>query len=277
MKPYMDLVRSVLAEGEWVEQRAALSDGTRPRCLSLLGTQSRYDLRKEFPLLGLKRVPFRHVAEELFWFLSGSTNVRELQAKGVTIWDEWAAADGDLGPIYGKQWRSWEDTFGGIDQIQRLILDIGTARDEPGCSGARRMILSAWNVAAVDSMALPPCHVLSQWHVRNGLLSCNMYQRSADVFLGVPFNVASYALLVHLLAHVTGLRPGWLIHSIGDAHVYENHMPGVEELLIRDGRGGPPLPTLTVEGPRDIDEIRYEHLRLSGYEPLPLIPGEVAV
>lgn len=275
MKPYLDLLRHVLEAGQWADQRAKLSDSSRPRCLSVFGTQTRYNLSQGFPLVTTKRVPFRHVAEELFWFLSGSTNVLDLQAKGVHIWDEWADPEtGSLGPIYGKQWRAWDDGESFTDQIQRLVCDIGTANDEPGFCGARRLILSAWNVADILYMKIPPCHVLSQFHVRDGRLSCQMYQRSADLFLGVPFNIASYALLTHLLVHVTGLRVGEFIHTIGDAHIYENHIPQVEEQLTREPR---PLPTLSIHGPHDIDALHYDHMSLLEYHPWPTLKGEVAV
>lgn len=274
MKPYHELLRHVIHNGQWVEQRAKLADGSRPRCLSVFGTQTRYDLSQGFPLVTTKRVPFHLVAEELFWFLSGSTNVKDLQAKGVHIWDEWAVEDGSLGPIYGKQWRAWDDGDNFYDQITNLVRAILDVTRNPHSSFARRLILSAWNVADFNYMALPPCHVLSQFSVRNGLLSCQMYQRSADLFLGVPFNIASYALLTHLLAHVTELRPGEFIHAIGDAHIYENHMLQVKEQLAREPR---PLPTLSIHGPKDIDALGYEHLSLLGYEPWPALKGEVAV
>lgn len=275
MNPYLDLLRHVLANGQWTDQRAVLADGTRPRCLSVFGTLTRYDLTAGFPLVTTKRVPFRHVAEELFWMLSGSTNVRGLQAKGVRIWDEWADPEtGSLGPIYGKQWRSWDDGEGFYDQIDWLVQAIGQVARDPNSRFGRQMILSAWNVADLPYMKLPPCHVLSQFVVRDGRLSCKMDQRSADLFLGVPFNVASYALLTHLLAHVTGLRVGDFVHTIGDAHIYENHMPQVQEQLTREPR---PLPTLSIHGPQDIDDLRYEHLTLTGYDPWPTLKAEVAV
>ncbi|MDB5294954.1 MAG: thymidylate synthase [Phycisphaerales bacterium] len=267
MIPYHELVYRVADEGEDRPDRTGV--GTR----SLFGTQMRFDLRVGFPLLSAKRVPFRAVAEELFWFLRGATNVRELQAKHVTIWDEWADDAGELGPVYGHQWRSWGGAgrYDGIDQIKAVVDGI---RSDPH---GRRHVVSAWNVADLPRMALAPCHVLFQFYVSRGRwLDCHLYQRSADVFLGLPFNIASYALLTHLVAKVTGLEPGALTHSIGDAHLYANHLNQASELLGRSERP-PPRLTVAAREVRDVGDYGWADLELDGYDPHPPIPAPVAV
>lgn len=263
---YLNLLADVLERGERREDRTGT--GT----LSLFGAQCRYDLRQGFPLLTTKKVHWPSVAHELFWFLEGRTNTKGLSQRGVKIWDEWADADGELGPIYGKQWRSWHSSYrGAFDQIRGAIACIKTNPT------SRRMVVSAWNVAEIDLMALPPCHVLFQFYVSNDRrLSCQMYQRSADLFLGVPFNIASYALLTHLIAHVCDLEVGDLVHTLGDAHIYLNHIEQVKEQLTRTPRA---LPRLMIrEGaPKDIDALGFDDVGLLGYEPWPAIKGEVSV
>jgi thymidylate synthase len=276
---YLALLRDVAIDGTRVPTRAVLeSTGERVEALSVFGRQVRYDLRAGFPLLTTKKVNFDAIVHELVWFLSGSTNIAYLREHGVHIWDQWAGEDGEVGPIYPAQWRSWQDYDGGdIDQIARLVCDIGRVRDDPEDPAARRLILSAWNVAELPAMALPPCHVLAQFHVSaDHRLSCQFYQRSADLFLGVPWNIASYALLTHLLAHVTGLGIGDLIHSIGDAHIYTNHLDQVEEQLGRTPIS-PPVLWLDSAAIDDIDDFRREHARLVGYRCHPALRGEVAV
>ncbi|MEW5567339.1 thymidylate synthase [Rossellomorea marisflavi] len=280
-KQYLDLIRHILANG--VEKEDRTGTGT----LSTFGYQMRFNLADGFPLLTTKKVHWPSVAHELLWFLSGSTNTQYLTDNGVRIWNEWADENGDLGPVYGAQWRRWREPlkigtrvpkitlnnkFGfylGIDQIKAVIEQI---RENPD---SRRHIVSAWNVGELDDMALPPCHLLFQFYVANGKLSCQLYQRSGDVFLGIPFNIASYALLTHMIAHVTGLEVGEFIHTIGDAHIYSNHMDQVREQLTREPRQ---LPTLTItKGTTDIDELKYEDLRIDGYDPHPVIKGKVSV
>jgi thymidylate synthase len=264
---YHNMLRYILRDGE------ARDDRTDTGTLGVFGYQAKYDLRKGFPLLTTKRVHFRSIAHELLWFLEGRTNVKGLQDKGVSIWDEFADENGELGPVYGKQWRSWHSSYrGAFDQIRDVIACIKTN------PASRRMVVSAWNVAEIDEMALPPCHVLFQFHVSNaGELNCQMYQRSADAFLGVPFNIASYALLTHMIAQVTGLRVGVLTHSIGDLHIYSNHMEQVDQQLSRS-HSLLPAPTLKLDPSiTDIDDFRYEHIALEGYDPMPAIKGEVSV
>lgn len=264
MKQYLDLLRHILQHGRPKEDRTGT--GT----LSVFGYQARYVLGEGFPLLTTKKLHFRSIAYELLWFLKGETNVGYLREHGVTIWDEWADANGDLGPIYGYQWRSWPAPDGrSIDQLGRVIEEI---RRNPN---SRRLLVSAWNVADLPRMALAPCHVLFQFYVVDGRLSCQLYQRSADVFLGVPFNIASYALLTLMVAQVTGLEPGEFIHTLGDAHLYRNHLEQARLQLTREPR---PLPRLRLNpAVRSIDEFRFEDMVLEGYDPHPPIPAKVAV
>ncbi len=264
MKQYLDLLRHILEHGRPKDDRTGT--GT----LSVFGYQARYALAEGFPLLTTKKLHFRSIAYELLWFLKGETNVGYLREHGVTIWDEWADANGDLGPIYGYQWRSWPAPDGrSIDQLGRVIEEI---RRNPN---SRRLLVSAWNVADLPRMALAPCHVLFQFYVVDGRLSCQLYQRSADVFLGVPFNIASYALLTLMVAQVTGLEPGEFIHTLGDAHLYRNHLEQARLQLTREPR---PLPRLRLNpAVHSIDEFRFEDLALEGYDPHPPIPAKVAV
>jgi len=261
--PYEDLLARVLAEGTHKDDRTGT--GTR----SIFGAQLRYDLSQGFPLVTTKRVHFKSVAYELLWFLRGESNVRWLREHGVSIWDEWADADGELGPVYGVQWRSWPTPDGRhIDQIAGVIDQIRSNPD------SRRLIVSAWNVAELSDMALPPCHAFFQFYVADGKLSCQLYQRSADLFLGVPFNIASYALLTHLVAAQTGLEVGDFVWTGGDCHIYDNHVEQVETQLARDPY---PYPTLRV-APRDsIFDYAYEDLEVLGYVHHPTIKAPVAV
>lgn len=261
--PYEDLLRRVLTEGTPKGDRTGT--GTR----SLFGAQLRYDLSKGFPLVTTKRVHFKSVAYELLWFLRGDGNARWLQEHGVRIWNEWADEDGDLGPVYGVQWRSWPTPSGEhVDQIAQVIEQIKTNPD------SRRLIVSAWNVADIPEMALAPCHAFFQFYVVDGKLSCQLYQRSADMFLGVPFNIASYALLTHMIAAQTGLEVGEFVWTGGDCHVYDNHVAQVEEQLSRTGYA---LPTLEL-APRDsIDDYEYEDFTVVGYHHHPAIKAAVAV
>ena len=264
MRQYHDLMRLVLETG------AVKTDRTGTGTLSIFGHQMRFDLAKGFPLVTTKKLHVKSIIHELLWFIAGDTNVKYLNDNGVTIWDEWADANGDLGPIYGKQWRSWQAPDGrSIDQIANLIRMIRTTPD------SRRLIVSAWNPADVDHMALPPCHCLFQFYVANGKLSCQLYQRSADVFLGVPFNIASYALLTMMIAQVTDLAPGEFIHTLGDAHLYSNHLEQASLQLTRAPRALPVVhlnPTV-----QDIFGFRYEDFKLENYDPHPHIKAEVAV
>ena len=264
MKTYLELLRHVREHGTRKDDRTGT--GT----LSVFGYQMRFDLSERFPLLTTKKIHTKSVIHELLWFLKGSTNVEYLRANGVTIWDEWADAKGDLGPVYGWQWRSWPAPDGrSIDQIADVIEMI---RKNPD---SRRLIVSAWNPADVDKMALPPCHCLFQFYVGGGKLSCQLYQRSADVFLGVPFNIASYALLTLMVAQVTGLKPGDFVHSLGDTHLYANHLEQARLQLTRLPR---PLPTMRINPDvKDIFAFRYEDFVLEGYDPHPHIKAEVAV
>jgi thymidylate synthase len=264
MEQYHDLLRRVRHEG------VRRSDRTGTGTLSVFGHQMRFDLSEGFPLVTTKKLHLRSIVHELLWFVKGDTNVRYLKENGVTIWDEWADVNGDLGPVYGAQWRSWPARDGGtIDQIARLIADIRTRPD------SRRLIVTAWNPADIDRMALPPCHCLFQFHIAEGRLSCQLYQRSADVFLGVPFNIASYALLTHMVAHVTGYAPGEFIHTFGDAHLYLNHLDQADEQLRRDIR---PLPRLDIRRSVDtIDGFRFDDFAVVGYDPHPHIAAPVAV
>jgi thymidylate synthase len=264
MRQYLDLMDRVLAEG--VEKRDRTGVGTR----SIFGHQLRFDLTNGFPLVTTKKLHVKSIVYELLWFLRGDTNVKYLDEHGVTIWDEWADDNGDLGPVYGRQWRSWPTPDGGpIDQMTDVVAEI---RRNPN---SRRLIVTAWNPAENDLMALSPCHCLFQFYVADGALSCQLYQRSADVFLGVPFNIASYALLTLMVAQVTGLRPGTFVHSFGDAHLYLNHLEQARLQLSRNPR---PLPTLRINpAVRDLFAFRYEDFSLEGYEPHPHIKAAVAV
>ncbi len=264
MQAYLDLVQRVLDEG------AEKSDRTGTGTLSVFGHQMRFDLNAGFPLVTTKKIHTRSVFGELIWFLQGSTNVRWLQQQGISIWDEWADPDGELGPVYGHQWRSWPAPDGRrIDQIANVVNSI---RDNPD---SRRHIVSAWNVAEVEQMALPPCHTMFQFYVAEGRLSCQLYQRSADVFLGVPFNIASYALLTHLIARVTDLQPGEFVHTLGDAHLYLNHLEQAELQLSREPR---PLPRLRLNpARRQLDEFEIADIELAGYDPHPAIKAPIAV
>jgi len=264
LREYLDLLRLVRTEG--VER----SDRTGTGTLSIFGHQLRFDLRKGFPAVTTKRLFFRGVVGELLWFLRGESNVRWLQEHGIHIWDEWARDDGDLGPVYGVQWRAWPTPDGGrIDQIAKVIEGI---RKNPH---SRRHLVSAWNVADLPKMALEPCHAFFQFYVADGRLSCQLYQRSADLFLGVPFNVACYALLTHMVAQVCDLEVGDFVHTFGDAHIYLNHLEQVDEQLRREPF---PLPRLWLDpAVRSIDDFRFEHVRLEGYQSHPAIPAPVAV
>ncbi len=264
MDAYHSLLRRILDEG------VAKDDRTGTGTLSVFGHQMRFDLSAGFPLVTTKRLHLRSIIHELLWFLAGDTNVAALRANGVTIWDEWADEHGDLGPVYGKQWRSWAKPDGGsVDQIAELL---GEIRRNPD---SRRLIVSAWNPADLDRMALAPCHCLFQFYVSDGRLSCQLYQRSADAFLGVPFNIASYALLTHMIAQVTGLGVGDFVHTFGDAHLYRNHLEQTRTLLDRAPR---PLPRLALNPEvRDLFAFRYEDITIAGYDPHPAISAPVAV
>jgi len=264
MKPYLDLMRHVLEHGTQKDDRTGT--GT----LSVFGWQMRYNLAEGFPLVTTKKCHLRSIIHELLWFLQGDTNIRYLKENGVSIWDEWADENGNLGPVYGHQWRSWPKPDGGtIDQISEVVNTLKTNPD------SRRIIVSAWNVADLDKMALAPCHAFFQFYVADGKLSCQLYQRSADIFLGVPFNIASYALLTLMMAQVTGLKPGDFVHTLGDAHLYLNHLDQTGEQLSREPR---PLPTMTLNpAVRDIFAFRFEDFTLSGYDPHPAIKAPVAV
>lgn len=264
MQPYLQLLSEVLNRG--TDRPDRTGTGTR----SLFGYQMRFDLSAGFPLLTTKKLHLKSIIYELLWFLRGETNVRWLQERGVKIWDAWADENGDLGPVYGSQWRSWPDGQGGsIDQIANVIRSIRTKPD------SRRHIVSAWNPAEVDEMALPPCHCLFQFYVADGRLSCHLYQRSGDVFLGVPFNIASYALLTHMVAQVTGLEPGEFVHSFGDVHLYTNHFEQARLQLAREPR---PLPRLAINPDRtSIFDFEFEDFQVTGYDPHPSIKAEIAV
>ena len=264
MRTYLQLLDEVLNHGLDRDDRTGV--GTR----GLFGRQMRFDLSQGFPILTTKKVHIRSVIYELLWFLRGDTNVKWLQENGVTIWDEWADEQGNLGPVYGHQWRSWPSPDGGtIDQIAWVENEIRE------CPKSRRLIVSAWNVADVQRMALPPCHLLFQFHVAGGRLSCLLYQRSADLFLGVPFNIASYALLTMMMARVTGLQPGEFVHTMGDVHLYRNHFEQAQQQLARQPRH---LPTLNLlSSPTAIDGFKYEDFQLTDYDPHPAIKAPVAV
>lgn len=264
MKQYQDLLRHILATGR------EKGDRTGTGTISTFGYQMRFDLREGFPLLTTKKLHLKSIIYELLWFLKGDTNVQYLQEHGVRIWNEWAREDGDLGPIYGYQWRSWPDYQGGhIDQIQQIIDQL---RRDPD---SRRMLVSAWNVAQLDQMALAPCHCLMQFYVAEGRLSLQLYQRSADVFLGVPFNIASYALLLMMIAQVTGLEVGDFVHTFGDVHIYRDHLEQVELQLERTPKT---LPQMKLNPQiRQLEDFTYEDFELVGYEPYPHIAAKVSV
>lgn len=263
-QPYLDLMRLVLDHGTQRDDRTGV--GTR----SVFGHQMRFDLSRGFPLVTTKKLHLRSIIHELLWFLAGDTNIAYLKENGVRIWDEWADEHGDLGPVYGYQWRSWPDPRGGhVDQIATLLEQI---RTNPR---SRRLIVSAWNPALVDEMALPPCHCLFQFYVADGRLSCQLYQRSADIFLGVPFNIASYALLTRMIAQVAGLEPGDFVHTLGDAHLYLNHLEQAEEQLSRTPRAAPRL--VLDPAVDDLFAFRFEHIAIEDYAPHPHIKAQVAV
>jgi thymidylate synthase len=277
MKPYLDLLREIRTTGTRKAQRAALrSDGRRPDVLSVFGRQIRFDLSQGFPLVTTKRMPWAAVVHELLWFLSGSTNVRYLRENKVTIWDEWADARGELGPVYGKQWRRWEGPQGTVDQVANLAAGIREVIADPHASEARRLILTAWNPADMPDPKVPTgCHTLVQFNVTEGRLSCQLYQRSADMFLGVPFNIASYALLTHLLARHVRLNVGEYVHTFGDAHIYDNHLDAVDEQLRREPL---PMPRLEIVGDvPNLDTVTADQCSLVGYQSHGRLPGEVAV
>ncbi len=264
MKQYLDLMRTILDEGHYK------ADRTGTGTYSIFGYQMRFDLQKGFPLLTTKKLHLRSIIYELLWFLRGDTNIQYLHDHNVTIWDEWADENGDLGPVYGKQWRSWEAPDGRvIDQITSLIEQLKRNPD------SRRLIVSAWNPADVDQMALPPCHTMFQFYANDGQLSCQLYQRSADVFLGVPFNIASYALLTMMVAQVCGLKAKDFVHTFGDAHIYSNHVEQAKLQLSRDPR---PLPQMRINpAVKSIFDFQYEDFTLENYDPHPHIKAEVAV
>lgn len=264
MRQYLDLLQRILDEG------VLKSDRTGVGTLSVFGHQMRFDLQEGFPLVTTKKLHVKSIIYELLWFLRGDTNVRYLQQHGVRIWNEWADENGDLGPIYGKQWVAWEDGRGQtINQIAQAVEQLRTNPD------SRRILVSAWNVADLPRMALAPCHVLFQFYVANGRLSCQLYQRSADCFLGVPFNIASYALLIMMMAQVTGYEPGEFIHTLGDAHLYNNHL---EQARLQLSRAPRPLPQMKLNPEvKDIFSFRFEDFELIGYDPHPHIKAEVAV
>lgn len=264
MQPYLTLLEDILTKG--TEKNDRTGTGT----LSVFGYQMRFDLSEGFPLMTTKKLHTRSIFHELLWFLQGSTNIAYLHQNGVTIWDEWADAEGNLGPVYGAQWRAWPTPDGlYIDQIARLLHDLKTNPD------SRRHIVSAWNVAEIDRMALPPCHLLFQFYVANGRLSCQLYQRSCDVFLGVPFNIASYALLLHLVARECELEPGDFVHTLGDAHIYKNHIEQCRLQLTRTPR---PLPQLILNPEvHKVLDFKYEDIQIAGYDPHPAIKGEISV
>ena len=264
MQQYLALMRHVLQNG------SQKTDRTGTGTLSIFGYQMRFDLNQGFPLLTTKKVHFRSIIHELLWFLRGDTNIKSLNAVGVRIWDEWADKNGDLGPIYGKQWRSWPDAKGGmIDQMSRLIAMLLENPD------SRRLIVSSWNVAEISSMALPPCHCLFQFYVTDGRLSCQLYQRSADIFLGVPFNIASYALLTHMIAQVVGLKVGDFVHTLGDAHLYLNHLEQAKEQLLRAPYARPMLQINPTVG--SLFDFQYEDFKLFNYQCHPHISAPIAV
>ncbi len=264
MRQYLDLLQDIMDNG------TLKSDRTGTGTKSVFGRQMRFDLGEGFPLVTTKKVHLKSIIHELLWFIAGDTNIRYLKENGVRIWDEWADENGDLGPVYGHQWRSWPAPDGTtIDQLSNVI---GQIKSNPD---SRRLIVSAWNVAEVDRMALPPCHSLFQFYVAGGKLSCQLYQRSADMFLGVPFNIASYSLLTMMIAQVCGLEPGEFVHTTGDTHIYTNHFEQVREQLSREPKA---LPRMILNPEiKSVFDFRYEDFTLEGYDPHPLIKGKVAV
>ena len=264
MRQYLDLLQHVLDHG------TAKEDRTGTGTLSVFGHQMRFDLREGFPLVTTKKTHLRSIIHELLWFLKGDTNIKYLNDNKVTIWDEWADKDGNLGPVYGSQWRSWKTADGrAVDQIKNLLTQIKQNPD------SRRLIVSAWNVGEIEKMALPPCHTMFQFYVAKGHLSCQLYQRSADIFLGVPFNIASYALLTMMIAQVTGLKPGDFVHTLGDAHLYSNHIDQTKLQLSREPRK---LPVMKLNpAVKDLFDFRYEDFTLEGYDPHPSIKAPIAV
>jgi thymidylate synthase len=264
MRQYLDLCERVLREG------VSKDDRTGTGTISVFGHQMRFNLAEGFPLVTTKKLHLKSIIYELIWFLQGSTNVKYLQDNGVRIWNEWAKEDGELGPVYGYQWRSWPDYHGGhIDQISQVLDSIKNNPD------SRRHIVSAWNVGALNDMQLPPCHLLFQFYVADGKLSCMLYQRSADLFLGVPFNIASYALLTMMVAQVTGLELGDFVHTLGDVHIYKNHINQVKEQIAREPR---PLPVMTIDpSVKSLFDFDYHHFALSQYDPHPHIKGDISV
>jgi thymidylate synthase len=264
MRPYLDLMRHILEHG------TRKNDRTGTGTLSVFGPQLRFDLNAGFPLLTTKKVHLKSIIHELLWFLKGETNIRSLKENGVSIWDEWADENGELGPVYGYQWRSWPAPDGRhIDQVSQILQQIRTNPD------SRRMIVSAWNVADLDKMALMPCHAFFQFYVAGGRLSCQLYQRSADIFLGVPFNIASYALLTMMVAQVAGLKPGEFVHTFGDTHLYLNHLDQAREQLSREPRS---LPVMKLNpNVKDLFAFKYEDFTLEDYDPHPAIRAPVAV
>ncbi|MFN2411264.1 MAG: thymidylate synthase [Halomonas sp.] len=263
-QPYLDLMHLVLDQGTERHDRTGV--GTR----SVFGHQMRFDLARGFPLLTTKKLHLRSIIHELLWFLKGDTNIAYLKDNGVRIWDDWADENGDLGPVYGYQWRSWPDPKGGsVDQIANVLEQIRTSPQ------SRRLVVSAWNPAQVDDMQLPPCHCLFQFYVANGRLSCQLYQRSADIFLGVPFNIASYALLLSMVAQVTGLKPGEFVHTLGDAHLYSNHLAQAEQQLGRTPNA-PPRLNLNPKV-NDLFDFQFDDIEIADYQPHPHIKAEVAI
>jgi thymidylate synthase len=264
MKQYLELLDNILENG------AEKSDRTGTGTISLFGYQMRFDLGQGFPLLTTKKVHLKSIIHELLWFLKGETNIKYLTDNGVSIWNEWADENGDLGPVYGSQWRSWPAANGHkVDQISQVVQSLKSNPD------SRRHLVCAWNVGEIENMALPPCHILFQFYVANGKLSCQLYQRSADVFLGVPFNIASYALLTMMMAQVTGLKPGDFVHTFGDVHIYSNHVEQVKLQLTREPRK---LPTMVLNPDvKSIFDFKYDDFSLEGYDPHPHIKGKVAV
>jgi thymidylate synthase len=264
MQPYLDLLRHVLEHG------AEKSDRTGTGTRSVFGWQMRYDLSKGFPLVTTKKLHLKSIVHELIWFLQGDTNIAYLKENGVSIWDEWADANGDLGPVYGRQWRAWPTADGKVvDQIAWVVDEIKRNPD------SRRLIVSAWNVGELPKMALMPCHTMFQFYVANGKLSCQLYQRSGDIFLGIPFNIASYALLTHMVAQVTGLEPGDFVHTLGDAHLYSNHIEQATKQLTREPR---PLPKLVLNPDvRSLFDFRFDDVAITDYDPYPAIKAPVAV
>jgi len=264
MKQYLELLDHVMKSG--VEKKDRTGTGT----ISVFGYQMRFNLNEGFPVLTTKKLHLKSIIHELLWFISGDTNIKYLTDNGVKIWNEWADKDGNLGPVYGYQWRSWPAADGrAIDQITAVVSSL---KENPD---SRRHIVSAWNVSEIEKMALPPCHILFQFYVAGGRLSCQLYQRSADIFLGVPFNIASYSLLTLMMAQVTGYKPGEFIHTLGDAHIYLNHIDQVRLQLSREPR---PLPVMTLSSEiSDISTFKYEDFSLTGYDPHPAIKGEISV